>query len=78
MQEGGEDEDKRWIKVTSTGKHFEAYDCENCLGCDPSFAGGCDRGSFNAVVSDQAMVEYYWPAWRAAVEGAHIKSVMCS
>jgi hypothetical protein len=37
-----------------------------------------DRGAFNAIVTDQDQVEYYWPAWRAAAEGAHVQSIMCS
>eukprot|EP00755_Sulcionema_specki_P026941 Sspe_Gene.16341::Locus_5757_Transcript_1_1_Confidence_1.000_Length_2611::g.16341::m.16341/K15920/XYL4; beta-D-xylosidase 4 len=78
MQEGGPSEDKRFLKVVSTAKHFHDYDCEKCYGCNESFAGKCNRVSFNAIVSDQDQVEYYWPAWRAAVEGAHVHSVMCS
>ena len=51
-------------------KHAAAYDLENW--------GGFDRDSFNAIVSDQDLVQYYWPAWRAAIEGADAASVMCS
>lgn len=46
------------------------YDLENW--------GGYNRVSFNAVVPDKDQVEYYWPAWRAAFQGAHIQSSMCS
>eukprot|EP01060_Flectonema_neradi_P002802 TRINITY_DN1176_c3_g1_i1.p1 TRINITY_DN1176_c3_g1~~TRINITY_DN1176_c3_g1_i1.p1 ORF type:complete len:793 (+),score=176.42 TRINITY_DN1176_c3_g1_i1:1458-3836(+) len=78
FQEGGPTESKKYLKAVSTAKHFHDYDCEKCQGCDPSFAGECDRGGFNAIVSDQDQVEYYWPAWRAAIEGAGVHSVMCS
>eukprot|EP00944_MAST-04C_sp_MAST-4C-sp1_P007923 g7923.t1 len=67
MQEG---EQEKYLKVVSTAKHFADYDQEG--------NGGVDRGAFNAVVNDQDQVEYYFPAWRAAAEGAHIQSVMCS
>jgi len=67
MQEG---DDPRYIKVVSTAKHYADYDLEGNW--------GVDRGSFNAIVNDQDQVEYYWPAFRAAVEGAHIHSIMCS
>lgn len=67
MQEGN---DPKYIKVVSTAKHYADYDLEGNW--------GTDRGSFNAIVNDQDQVEYYWPAWRAAVEGAHIHSIMCS
>jgi len=67
MQEG---DDPRYLKVVSTAKHFADYDLEG--------NGGVDRTSFDALVSDKDQVEYYWPAFRAAIEGAHIKSIMCS
>ena len=75
---------RRRLKVVSTAKHFQAYDCENCraLGdlCMPNSEHACstDRTNFNAVVSKQEQVEYYWPPWRAAAAGAGVKSVMCS
>eukprot|EP00048_Salpingoeca_helianthica_P016232 m.231184 g.231184 ORF g.231184 m.231184 type:complete len:915 (-) comp18276_c0_seq1:117-2861(-) len=62
--------DSRYLKAVSTAKHYCDYDCENC--------NGTDRGSFDAQVNDRDQVEYYWPQWRAAVEGAHVQSVMCS
>jgi xylan 1,4-beta-xylosidase len=67
MQEG---EQEKYLKVVSTGKHFADYDVEG--------NGAVDRGAFNAVVNDQDQVEFYFPAWRAAAEGAHVHSVMCS
>ena len=63
------------LKVVATGKHFFAYDCENCraLGdpCMPDSTNSCttDRTKFNANVSNRDLVEYYWPAWRAAAGG---------
>lgn len=71
------------LKAVSTAKHFQAYDCENCraLGdsCMPNSNHSCstDRTKFNALVSKQDQVEYYWPAWKAAA-GAGVRSVMCS
>ena len=58
------------LKALPGVKHAAAYDLENW--------DHFDRDSFNAVVSDKDLVEYYWPAWRAAVEGAKAASVMCS
>jgi beta-D-xylosidase 4 len=72
------------LKVVSTGKHYFAYDCENCraLGdpCMPDSTNSCttDRTKFDANVSKRDLVEYYWPAWRAAAGGGKISSVMCS
>jgi hypothetical protein len=47
-----------------------AYDLENW--------GGLNRASFNALISERDQVEYYYPAWRAAVQGGRTGSVMCS
>jgi hypothetical protein len=33
--------------------------------------------SFNAIISDRDSVQYYWPAWRAAIQGGKAASVMC-
>ena len=46
--------------------------------CGRHAGGGLNRASFNAIVSDRDQVEYYFPAWRAAVEGGRVGSVMCS
>ena len=51
-------------------KHAFDYDLENW--------NGLDRASFNAIVSERDQVEYYFPAWRAAVQGGRVGSVMCS
>ena len=47
-----------------------AYDLENW--------GGLNRASFNALISERDQVEYYYPAWRAAVQGGRTGSIMCS
>ncbi len=36
------------------------------------------RNSFNAIVSEKDLVEYYWPAFQSCVERAHAGSIMCS
>lgn len=46
------------------------YDVEN-------FPGG-DRASFNAIISQHDLSEYYWPPFRSAVQRAHVGSIMCS
>ncbi|XP_065184882.1 uncharacterized protein LOC135815502 [Sycon ciliatum] len=62
--------DEQYLKLVSTCKHFSAYDLEN-------YATG-SRKSFNAIVSDQDLVEYYWVPFKACVQKAHVKSIMCS
>ena len=64
------DHDTGYLKIASTCKHFSAYDLEN-------YATG-SRKSFNAIVSDQDLVEYYWVPFRACVQRAHVQSIMCS
>ena len=60
------------------------YDCEECGPCnttqkgDPTSGAGCSRQNFNALVSDRDQVEYYWPAFRAAIQGGDVGSIMCS
>ena len=78
FQEGRPEESKKFLKAVATAKHFQDYSCETCYGCDPSYGGSCNRGAFNAVLSMQDQVEYFWPAWRAAVERAGVHSIMCS
>ncbi len=52
--------------VIATVKHFAANNQE------------VQRDGINANVSDQALHEIYFPAFEAAVEDAHVGSVMCS
>jgi hypothetical protein len=54
-------------KAMPSAKHAFDYDLENW--------GGLDRASFNAIVSERDQVEYYFPAWRAAVEGGRVGCV---
>eukprot|EP01084_Bolivina_argentea_P263563 446131_1 len=64
-------EDSKYLKLVSTAKHFADYDQEGNW--------GVYRMSFNANVNEQDQVEYYWPAFREAIQGpAHIHSIMCS
>ena len=67
MQQG---EDPRYLKVVATAKHYADYDQEGNF--------GTDRLAFDANVSSQDQVEYYWPAFRAAVQSAGVRSIMCS
>lgn len=70
LQEG---EDKRFIKVAVTIKHFDANSLEGSSKADE----GYDRHNFSANVSKYLLADYYWPAFRASIkQGA--KGVMCS
>ena len=63
--------DPKYLRVLSTAKHFLDYDQEGS-------PVGVMRGDFDAIVSDQDQVEYYLPAWRAAIKGGDIRGFMCS
>merc|ERR1712129_339883 len=39
---------------------------------------GVSRFDFNANVSMQDQVEYYWPAWRSAIQAGNVQSIMCA
>ena len=52
-------EDHRYLKVISTAKHYADYDQEGNY--------GTNRGDFDANVTSQDQVEYYWPGWRRYV-----------
>lgn len=67
MQEGN---DARYLKTAACCKHFAAYDLENW--------NGTDRHHFNAIVSDQDLIETYLPAFEACVREGRVASVMCS
>ncbi len=59
--------------VIATPKHFVANNQETLrLGDAPSFA------AIDVLVSERALREIYFPAFRATVEHAHAGSVMCS
>ena len=77
--------------MVSTAKHFALYNCEECGPCsqematqDYPLAPGqwpgyrCQRDHFNAIASDQDIVEYYLPSFRAIVQSKAVSSVMCS
>ena len=63
-------DDPHYLKVISSCKHFSAYDLESWE--------GVSRHQFNAIVSEQDLVEYYWVPFRSCVQRAHAKSIMCS
>ncbi len=67
MQRGDDD---RYLKVASTCKHYAAYDLESW--------GGFSRNSFNAIVSDQDLVETYLPPFESCIRDAHVAGIMCS
>ncbi|KAJ7244081.1 beta-xylosidase [Mycena rebaudengoi] len=61
---------KPYVKVMADCKHFAAYDLEN--------GGGVSRHSFNAIVTQQELSEYYLPPFQTCVRDAKVMSVMCS
>jgi beta-D-xylosidase 4 len=63
-------EDERYLKIAADCKHFDAYDLENW--------NGTDRHHFNAIVSDQDLVETYLPPFETCVRDARVASIMCS
>ena len=63
-------EDERYLKIAADCKHFNAYDLENW--------NGTDRHHFNAIVSDQDLVETYLPPFETCVRDARVASIMCS
>eukprot|EP01084_Bolivina_argentea_P243365 408007_1 len=62
----------KYLKMSNTVKHFADYDLEGCR-----YGVPC-RTNFNAIVSEQDQVEYYFPAWRSAIQVANAQSMMCS
>ena len=52
-----EGEDSRYLKVVAGVKHYAGYDVEHWQ--------GIDRCSYNAVISNQDLVETYLPSFRA-------------
>jgi beta-D-xylosidase 4 len=67
MQRGDDD---RYLKVAATCKHYTAYDLENW--------DNFSRSSFNAIVSDQDLVETYLPPFESCIRDARVASIMCS
>jgi len=68
LQTGGED--GPYLLVPAQAKHSVAYDCENC--------DGIGRNSFDALVSDHDLVEYFFPPFRAAVQRGGVSGLMCA
>ena len=64
-------QDSRYLKIVSNAKHFADYDLEG------SCAGDASRMSFNANITQQDQVEYYWPAWRTAIQSGNVNAIMC-
>jgi beta-D-xylosidase 4 len=58
------------LRVLATLKHGTAYDMEN--------SDGENRGSFNAVVSDRDLAEYFWPPFKATAQRAKPRFMMAS
>lgn len=63
-------DDERYLKIAANCKHFDAYDLENW--------NGTDRHHFNAIVSDQDLVETYLPPFKSCIQDAQVASIMCS
>jgi beta-D-xylosidase 4 len=61
---------KRYLKVAATCKHFAAYDLEKW--------NGTDRFRFNAIISDQDLVETQLPPFESCIRNARVASIMCS
>lgn len=66
--QGGNDE--RYIKAAANCKHYVAYDLERW--------NGTTRSHFNAIVSDQDIVETHLPTFESCVRYARGASIMCS
>ena len=59
-----------YLLTPAQAKHAVAYDCEAC--------DGIGRNSFDALVSDHDLVEYFYPPFRAAVQRGGLSGMMCS
>lgn len=66
--QGGEDE--RYLKIIADCKHYAAYDLEHW--------NGTDRMQFNAIVSDQDLLETYLAPFETCERDAKVASIMCS
>ncbi len=58
------------LKIIPNCKHFAGYDLEDW--------NGVSRHTFNAIISQQDLVEYYLPSFQTCVRDARAVSVMCS
>ncbi|KAJ7226907.1 glycoside hydrolase family 3 protein [Mycena pura] len=59
-----------YFKVMADCKHFAGYDLES--------SGGVSRHSFNAIITQQELSEYYLSPFQSCVRDAKVASVMCS
>ncbi|CAF1420708.1 unnamed protein product [Didymodactylos carnosus] len=64
------DDDSKYLKIAASCKHFNAYDLENW--------NGTDCFSFNAVVTDQDLVETYLPPFETCIRDARVAGIMRS
>ena len=62
--------DESVLRVLATLKHGTAYDMEN--------SDGKSRSSFNAVVTDRDLAEYFWPPFKATAQRARPRFMMAS
>jgi beta-D-xylosidase 4 len=63
-------DDERYLKIAADCKHYAAYDLEAWYGADRSY--------FNAIVSDQDLVETYLAPFETCIRDAKVASIMCS
>ncbi|XP_021725369.1 probable beta-D-xylosidase 5 [Chenopodium quinoa] len=61
---------RNMLKVSSSCKHYTAYDLDNWK--------GVDRFHFDAKVSKQDLEDTYQPPFKSCVEKGRVSSVMCS
>lgn len=62
--------DSRYLRSAATLKHLSAYDMES--------SDGTNRNNFDALVSIQDLVSYFWPPFRAGVKDGGAASIMTS
>ena len=63
-------DDERYLKIAADCKHYAVYDLEHW--------NDTDRVQFNAVVSDQDLLETYLPPFETCIRDAKVASIMCS
>eukprot|EP01084_Bolivina_argentea_P263558 446125_1 len=63
-------EDSKYLKTVAVCKHYADYDQEGTW--------GIGRTSFNANVTMQDQVDYYWPAWRTTIQVGKTQAIMCA
>jgi len=66
--QGGDDE--RYLKIAANCKSFDAYDLDDW--------NGTDRHHFNAIITDQDLVETYLLPFKTCIKDAQVASIMCS